>query len=269
MDSLLPDTAELQKQKLVSQAQELANQEKRAQADPALAGRLHAYKQEQRSIGGASKAGVGKADPETAKSQPREDENQGSRQTQTAEPIRNASVRYAQALGMHYNVLDPYASLASAAIAEHAAFRSDRERLDKQIDQAATPEVRRALEVRKDIEKADYVALTSDRIAQQSYVITGNKGPNSEFDKFSKQAQYNRQQATELRQQWRALTDPDRPRPTDSPAPQNTPARNAMGPNRYADLKTKTPAPPNDPNAELLKNQQQQLQRQRRRGPKM
>ena len=46
---------------------------------------------------------------------------------------------------------------------------------------------KRALELRKDIEKADYVALTSDRIARQSYVITGNKGPNSEFDKFSKQ----------------------------------------------------------------------------------
>lgn len=268
MDSLLPDTAELQKQKLVSQAQELANQEKRAHADPTLAARLDAFKQEQRSVGGASKAGVGKADPESARNQPREEENQASRQTQNVEPIRNASVRYAQALGMHYNVLDPYASLASAAIAEHAAFRSDRERLDKQIDQAANPEVRRALEVRRDIEKSDYIALTSDRIAQQSFVITGNKGPNSEFDKFTKQAEYNRQQATELRQQYRALTGPDQS-PPDRPAPQNTPARDAMGANRYAALKNQTPGPTNDQAAELQKKQQELLQRQRRRGPKM
>jgi hypothetical protein len=109
---------------------------------------------------------------------------------------------------------------------------------------------------------------TSDRIARQSYVITGNKGPNSEFDKFSKQAEYNRQQATELRQQWRALTGPDQ-RPTDRPAPQNTPAQDAIGPNRYADLKNKTPGPTNDHAAELQKKQQELLQRQRRRGPKM
>jgi hypothetical protein len=258
MDSLLPDTAELQKQKLVSQARDLANQEKRAHADPALAARLEAYKQEQRSIGGAALAEGAKAAPE----------KQASAQIQNVEPIRNASVRYAQALGMHYNILDPYASLASAAIAEHAAFRSDRERLDKQIDQAANPEVRRSLEVRRDIEKADYIALTSDRIAQQSFVITGNRGPNSEFDKFTKQAEYNRQQATELRQQYRALSGPGQS-PPDRPAPQNTPAQDAFGPNRYAALKNQTPGPTNDQAAELQRKQQELLQRQRRRGPKM
>jgi len=212
---------------------------------------------------------IGKTEPETAKNQPSQDEKQVSRQA--AEPIRNASVRYAQALGQHYNILDPYASLASAAIAEHASFRSDRERLDKQIDQAANPEVRRALEIRKDIEKADYVALTSDRIAQQSFVITGNKGPNSEFDKFSKQAEYNRQQATEMRQQWRDLTQQQQlSRPANTPTAQPAPTRDAMGPNRYADLKKDQPAtPPNDPNAERLRIQEQQLQRPRPRGPKM
>jgi hypothetical protein len=268
MDSLLPDATDLQKQKLVSQAQELQNQEKRAHADPALAARLEAYKQEQRSIGGAAISEGVKARAEAAKSQsPEEDEKQFPNQSRNAEPIRNASVRYAQALGMHYNVMDPYASLARAAMAEHASFSTDRERLDKQIAQASNPEVRRALEIRKEIEKADYVALTSDRIARQSYVITGKKGPNSEFEKFSKQAEDNRQHATELRQQWRSLTDPDRPRPTDKPTPQNTPANNATGPNRYAALKAAYPA--KDEAAELQKAQQQQLQRQRHRGPKM
>jgi len=203
--------ADLQKQKLVSQAKDLQNQETRASADPALAARLDAYRQEQRAIGGAAIAEVAKAKREAAKTRPREeDEKQIS--NQNAEPIPNASVRYAQALGQHYNVLDPYASLARAAMAEHTAFRGDVERFDKQIAQAANPEVRRELELRKDIEKADYVALTSDRIARQSYVITGNKGPNSEFDKFSKQAEHNRQHATELRQQWRDLTQPEQQR---------------------------------------------------------
>ena len=117
--------------------------EKRAHADLALrrpSGRVQTGTAERRW--GLPKPGSATFDPESARNQTREEENQSSRQTQNVEPIRNASVRYAQALGMHYNVLDPYASLASAAIAEHAAFRSDRERLDKQIDQAANPEVR-------------------------------------------------------------------------------------------------------------------------------
>jgi hypothetical protein len=271
MDSQLPDATDLQKQKLESQAQDLANQEKRANADPALAARLDAYKQEQRSIGGAAIAEVAKAKPEASKNQsPEEDEKQVSRETRNAEPIRNASVRYAQALGMHYNIFDPYASLARSAMAEHASFFSDRERLDKQIAQASNPEVRRALEVRKDIEKADYIALTSDRIAQQSDVITGNKGHGSEFDKFTKQAEYNRQHATELRQQWRDLTQPEQQRsqPANAPTPQPTPERNTSGPNRYAALKDR-PAPANDPDAERQRIQEQQRQRQRHRGPKM
>jgi len=262
MDSMLPDAAELQKQKLVSQATELQKQEKRANTDPALAARLDTYKQEQRSIGGAAIAEVAKAQPETAKTQSREEEEKRA-PNQNVEPIRNASVRYAQALGMHYNILDPYASLGRAAMAEHAGYLSDRENLNRQIAQAANPEVRRALEVRKEIEKADYVALTSDRIARQSYVITGNKGPNSEFDKFTKQAEYNRQHATELRQQWRELTQPEQKRSqtANTQTAQAAPERAKTGPNRYAELK--------DQAAELQKNQQQQQQRPRPRGPRM
>ena len=157
----------------------------------------------------------------------------------------------------------------TATVAEHAAFRSDRERLDKQISQATNPEVRRALEVRKKIEKSDYIALTSDRIAQQSYVITGNKGPNSEFDKFTKQAQHNREQATELRQEWRGLTqpEPERSQPANTSIAKPVSARDNRALNTYAALKNKTPGPAEDQAAELQKTQQ--LQRQRRRGPKM
>jgi len=271
MDSMLPDAAELQKQKLVSQAKELQNQETRANADPALAARLDAYKQEQRSIGGEAIAEVAKAKREAANTQPREEEEKRA-PNQKAEPIRNASVRYAQALGMHYNILDPYASLGRAAMAEHAAFRGDAERLDRQIAQAANPEVRRALELRKDIEKADYVALTSDRIARQSYVITGNKGPNSEFDKFTKHAEHNRQRATELRQQWRDLTQSEqRSQTVNTQTQQPASARGGPEPNRYAKLKDESQK--NQPaglaqeqDAARQRLQEQQRQQQRKRG---
>jgi hypothetical protein len=269
MDSLLPDLTELQKQKLASQAQELQNQEKRANADPALAARLDSYKMEQRSIGAAAIAEARKAEPETPKDQSREeDEKQASGQNRSAEPIRDASVRYAQALGMHYNILDPYASLARAAMAEHAAFRTDRERLDKQISQAANPEVRQALEMRKEIERADYIALTSDRVAQQSYVVTGNKAPGSEFDKFTKQAEYNRQHATELRQQWRDLTQPEQQRSQSASTPPPPPASKLDNrePNRYADLKDRPAAAAKDQEAEIQRNQELLNQPKRHRG---
>jgi len=167
------------------------------------------------------------------------------------------------AIGNVVDAIGQNASLGRAAMAEHAGYLSDRENLSRQIAQAANPEVRRALEVRKDIEKADYVALTSDRIARQSYVITGNKGPNSEFDKFTKQAEYNRQHATELRQQWRELTQPEpkRSQTANTQTAQDAPEPAKTGPNRYAELK--------DQAAELQKNQQQQQNPPRPRGPRM
>ena len=66
----------------------------------------------------------------------------------------------------------------------------------------------------------------------------------------------------------RGLTGPDQS-PPDRPVPQNTPAPDAIRPNRYANLKNQTPGPSNDQAAELQKKQQELLQRQRRRGPKM
>ena len=272
MDSLLPDPTDLQKQKLVSQAEELRKHHARPNVDPGLAARMDSYQTELRGVHLASIAAAGKAEPETAKTQPREeDEKQASRENRNAEPIRDASTRYAQALGMHYNILDPYGSLARAAMAEHAAFRGDRERLDKQIAQATDPGVRQALELRKEIEKADYMAMTSDRIARQSYVITGNKTRGSEFDKFTKQADDNRQHATELRQQWRALTQPeqDRSQTANTLTPRSASDRGNPAPNAYADLKNQPDAPATDQAAEIQKNQEQQVQRQRHRGPRM
>ena len=91
MDSLLPDATELQKQKLVSQAQELANQEN----EHTLILRLPLVWTHTNNSRGAS---VGPLSPSSAKPNrkprrpsPAEDEKQASPQSQNAEPIRNAS----------------------------------------------------------------------------------------------------------------------------------------------------------------------------------
>ena len=44
--------------------------------------------------------------------------------------IKNPHYRYGQALAQHYNVRNPYGSLARSAMAEYGAFLRDRERLD-------------------------------------------------------------------------------------------------------------------------------------------
>jgi len=87
--------------------------------------------------------------------------------------IKDAGSRYGQALGRHYDIKDPYASLARAAMEEYRIFLQDRENLNRQIASTTDPKEREALELRKSIESAEYMAITSDRIANQSEIIVG------------------------------------------------------------------------------------------------
>jgi hypothetical protein len=140
-------------------------------------------------------------------------------------PINDAGARYGQALGQHYDIRSPYASLAKAAMAEYAAFRRDREALDKQIAKTADPQERQALDLRKRIEGAEYLALTGDRIAQQSWVITGRRD-SEEAVKERKKATDWRIQAQDLRQQLRELREErapekDRERERSEPQPES------------------------------------------------
>jgi hypothetical protein len=79
-------------------------------------------------------------------------------------PVREAGLRYGDALRQNYDIRDPYASLAKAAMAEHAAFRRDREAYDQQIAKTADPQERQFLDLRNRIEGAEYIAMTGDRI---------------------------------------------------------------------------------------------------------
>ena len=118
--------------------------------------------------------------------------------------IRDAGDRYRVALGQHYDVMDPYSSLARAAMAEYGEFIRDREQLTRQIAKEQDPEARQALELRKQIEASDYMAITSHRIAGQSEVITGRRD-SEEALQFRERAADYEAESKQLRQEYREL----------------------------------------------------------------
>jgi len=118
--------------------------------------------------------------------------------------IRDAGDRYRVALGQEYDVKDPYSSLARAAMAEYGAFIRDREQLTQQIASAQDAEARKTLELRKEIEANDYMAVTSRRIAGQSEVITG-RHDSEEALRFRERATDYEAHSKELRQEYRDL----------------------------------------------------------------
>jgi len=130
--------------------------------------------------------------------------------------IRDSHSRYGQALAQHYDVKDPYGSLARSAMAEYGAFLRDRENLNRQIAQAKDPGARKALELRKQIEGAEYMAITSDRIASQSEIIVGRRNTDEAVKQRERAAGY-RKEAQELRAQFREL-HAERALGTDKPA---------------------------------------------------
>jgi hypothetical protein len=138
-------------------------------------------------------------------------------------PIRNAGERYAQALGQNYDIRDPYASLAKSAMAEYGFFMRDRAAYDRQIAQTTDPRERQALDLRKRIEGADYLALTGDRISKMSEIITGRLNSEEAVKERDKATNW-RIQAQDLRQQLRELErgpaqDKDRDRERTEPQP--------------------------------------------------
>jgi ATP-dependent exoDNAse (exonuclease V) alpha subunit len=137
--------------------------------------------------------------------------------------IRDAGTRYAQALGRHYTIMNPYESLARAAMAEYAAFRLDREHLDGDIAKAADPTSRLQLQLRQKIEAAEYIAITDDRIAQQSEVICGRRD-TVEAVRLRERAADFREEASELRRQYRELVGPSRGSPAQTQSPPAEPA---------------------------------------------
>lgn len=120
--------------------------------------------------------------------------------------MRDSHSRYGQALAQHYDIKDPYGSLSRSAMAEYGSFLRDRERLNQQIAKADDPKEREALELRQRIESAEYMAITSERIATQSEIITG-KNDSPEAVRQRDRATAFRKEAQELRAQYRGLQE--------------------------------------------------------------
>lgn len=120
--------------------------------------------------------------------------------------IRDSHSRYGQALAQEYNIKDPYGSLSRSAMAEYGAFLRDRERLNQQIAKADDPKEREALELRQRIESAEYMAITSNRIATQSEIITGKKDSPEAVRQRDRAAAFQKE-ARELRVQYRGLQE--------------------------------------------------------------
>jgi hypothetical protein len=116
--------------------------------------------------------------------------------------IKDAQSRYAQALGGNYDIRDPYGSLARSAMAEYGSFKRDREDLTRQIAEERDPSRRRTLELRRDIEAADYMSITSHRIASQSEIIVGRSNTDEAVRQREQAAKFEAE-AKELRRQYR------------------------------------------------------------------
>jgi hypothetical protein len=113
--------------------------------------------------------------------------------------IASASARYSIALGEQYDVRDPYGSLSRAAMQEYAMFHRRQEQLRDEIAKEKDPGKRREIELKREIEGCDYMAITSERLAGMSEVIVGrNDTPQALLDRARAHAYQER--ARELRE---------------------------------------------------------------------
>ena len=114
--------------------------------------------------------------------------------------IASASARYSISLGEFYDVRDPYGSLSRAAMHEFATFQRRQEATREEIAKEKDPGKRREIELKRDIEGHEYMAITSERLAGMSEVITGrNNSPQAVLDRDRARAYQER--AKEMREE--------------------------------------------------------------------
>ncbi len=203
MDEVPEDKAREQVSRIEEAAKQLDEQERQHQARDSFKKRLDDEAEEARK----GRAG-GQADP----AQP----DAAQRNSDIADP----NARYHIALGKHYDVKDPYASLARAAMEEHGAFVKQQEALRQQGVAEKDPEKRADIELRRRIEGFDYMAITEHRIAGLSDTIVGREdSPRGIIGR--EQAKAYQEQADKLREQ-RAERQAIRERGQAQPAPSST-----------------------------------------------
>jgi len=122
-------------------------------------------------------------DAEEAKRKQAETAKDEARRQQEGD-IASAPARYSIALGELYDVRDPYGSLSRAAMREYAMFHRRQEQMREEIAKEKDPENRHIIELKRTIEGQEYMAITSERLAGMSIVITGrNDSPQAALDR--------------------------------------------------------------------------------------
>lgn len=181
-------------------------------------------------------------DEENSRSQPKEDTEQAKAAEKYAAEkeldINDPYIRHSRSLAKHYDKRKPYSSLADTAKAEHDAFLRDREKLDRKIARATDPLERKSLGLQKKIESAEYMEITSSRLASQSEAITGRANSDEAVRQrekatgFHKEAQQHRKEFRELQKTRLMQEQPDIPQSstTDHQPEKPEPAKAAQHP---------------------------------------
>lgn len=148
--------------------------------------RIQSWKQDQQR----------RADEATKDEERRRGENK-DRQART-DDVTDAGDRYRKALGQHYDIKDPYGSLARAALSEWVDFRKEQNALKRDAAAEKDPEKRKLIEMHREIAACDYMAITSTRLAGMSETIAGRSDhPSAVQDR--ERAQAYRQRGQDLR----------------------------------------------------------------------
>ena len=153
----------------------------------------------------------------------------GIRERAAAGDITDARGRYAQVLGDNYSVKDPYGSLARAATAEYGAFHKQQQELRAKIAEEQDPGKRQVLELRRDIEAHEYMAITSDRLAGITRVIEGREDSEA-ARRDDERARAYWERARELREERSALQRDTRQRTADERLGERPAGRGHGGP---------------------------------------
>ena len=152
---------------------------------------------------------------------------------ETGEPA-DARARYAQALGENFDIKDPFGSLAKAAMTEYAMFSKQQQELKGQAAAEADPEKKRMIELRRQIEAHDYMAITHERLAGIGRAISGGDNAGAQQDDIA--ASRHRARGMELRAE-REGQQPDtdkqqRPQAADAVADRQQTTKPDMQPER-------------------------------------
>ena len=132
-------------------------------------------------------------------------EGQESGHSTAGYEITNPYERYRAALQENYDPGNHYGSLAEADMTEYQAFMRRREELTLRMAHARDPEARRIVGLVRDIEAADYMAVTDRRIAGRNEYVTQNPDSPSAVWHRERAAKFEAE-SKEKRQQYREAT---------------------------------------------------------------